>query len=59
VKGHSSRLQQIDARLTSHPGLLLAGNSYRGVSINSCIADAQSIASGAIDYATAGASTSS
>ena len=40
VQGHLARLQQIDARLQSHPGLYLAGNSYRGVSINACISDA-------------------
>ena len=38
--GHLERLSAIEARLASHPGLVLAGNSYRGVSINACVADA-------------------
>jgi protoporphyrinogen/coproporphyrinogen III oxidase len=40
--GHLERLSAIDARLDAHPGLVLAGNSYRGVSINACAADAAS-----------------
>lgn len=42
--GHVGRLQRIDALLQAHPGLFLAGNSYRGVSINSCIAESGAIA---------------
>jgi oxygen-dependent protoporphyrinogen oxidase len=44
VRGHLARVQQIEARLQAHPGLYLAGNSYRGVSINACISDAGRIA---------------
>lgn len=44
VRGHTARLQQIEARLQRHPGLYLAGNSYRGVSINACISDAVRLA---------------
>jgi protoporphyrinogen/coproporphyrinogen III oxidase len=44
VKGHNARLQQIERLLRAHPGLYLAGNSYRGVSINACIAEADGIA---------------
>ena len=42
--GHVARLQRIDALLQPYPGLFLAGNSYRGVSINSCIAESGTIA---------------
>lgn len=42
--GHLGRLQQIDGLLELHPGLFVAGNSYRGVAINSCVADAPAIA---------------
>lgn len=42
--GHVARLQRIDLLLQPHPGLFLAGNSYRGVAINSCIAEAGGIA---------------
>jgi oxygen-dependent protoporphyrinogen oxidase len=40
LKGHLARMHQMETLLRAHPGLSLAGNSYRGVSINSCIADA-------------------
>lgn len=49
VKGHVARLHQVDQLLKAHPGVFLAGNSYRGVSINSCIADAGSVADAAVD----------
>jgi oxygen-dependent protoporphyrinogen oxidase len=44
VKGHLARVHQIDTLLQAHPGLYLAGNSYRGTSINSCIAEADRVA---------------
>ena len=42
--GHLARLARIDRRVADHPGLHLAGNSYRGVSMNACIADADRVA---------------
>jgi protoporphyrinogen/coproporphyrinogen III oxidase len=42
--GHLSRLERIEIALAAHPGLFLAGNSYRGVSVNACIEDAGRIA---------------
>lgn len=42
--GHGARLARIEARLREYPGLFLAGNSYRGVSINACIEDAPAVA---------------
>jgi oxygen-dependent protoporphyrinogen oxidase len=42
--GHLERLARIDNLLRAHPGLFLAGNSYRGVAINSCIAEADPMA---------------
>ena len=44
VLGHADRLATIDARLREIPGLFLAGNSYRGIAINSCLAEAPSVA---------------
>ena len=44
VVGHSERLKAIEARLREHPGLFLAGNSYRGIAINSCLAEAPRVA---------------
>ena len=37
VLGHPARLERIDAALTHHPGLALAGAAYRGVGIPDCI----------------------
>jgi oxygen-dependent protoporphyrinogen oxidase len=48
VRGHEARMQRINALLQPHNGLFLAGNSYRGVSINACIADAPSVADAAL-----------
>lgn len=42
--GHQSRLARIDAALAGHPGIFLAGSSYRGVSVNACIEDAPRVA---------------
>ncbi len=44
VLGHAERLTAIDTRLREVPGLFLAGNSYRGIAINSCLAEAPSVA---------------
>jgi protoporphyrinogen/coproporphyrinogen III oxidase len=44
VVGHLERLYRIQRRLARHPGLLLAGNGYRGVAINSCVAEAEPLA---------------
>ena len=48
--GHPARLARIDTMLQAYPGLFLAGNSYRGVSINSCIAEAPGIAARVADH---------
>lgn len=50
--GHVARLQRIDALLQPYPGLFLAGNSYRGVSINSCVAEAGTIADRVLAHVT-------
>jgi oxygen-dependent protoporphyrinogen oxidase len=48
--GHEGRLERIEAALAPHRGLFLAGNSYRGVSINACIEDARRIAGNVADH---------
>ena len=48
VLGHDARMQRIKALLQPYHGLFVAGNSYRGVSINACIADAPSVADAAL-----------
>jgi len=35
--GHIARLERMDARLQGHPGLLLAGSSFRGIGIPECV----------------------
>ena len=42
--GHLDRLARAEERLAALPGLELAGNGYRGVAINACIADAGPVA---------------
>jgi oxygen-dependent protoporphyrinogen oxidase len=43
--GHLGRLERIEAGLAPAPGLFLAGNSYRGVAVNSCIDEGRKLAS--------------
>ena len=44
VRGHAERVQRLEAMAAKHQTLVFAGNSYRGVSINSCIAEAEALA---------------
>ncbi len=39
--GHGRRLDALQERLLAHPGLILTGNSYRGIGLNDCVAAAQ------------------
>jgi oxygen-dependent protoporphyrinogen oxidase len=39
--GHGKRLEALDGLLEKHPGLILTGNSYRGIGLNDCVAAAQ------------------
>jgi protoporphyrinogen/coproporphyrinogen III oxidase len=39
--GHAKRLDALDGLLKEHPGLILTGNSYRGIGLNDCVAAAQ------------------
>ncbi len=48
--GHAARLERIDAALAPCRGLFLAGNAYRGVSINACIEDAPRVAGAVADH---------
>ena len=38
--GHAARLDAVDQRLEQHPGLVLTGNAFRGVSLNDCVVNA-------------------
>jgi oxygen-dependent protoporphyrinogen oxidase len=44
VVGHMALLTDLDKRAAAHPGLYLAGNAYRGVSVSSLVEDAERIA---------------
>ncbi len=44
VVGHLDRLARIEVLLARHPGLFVAGNGYRGISINACVAEAGPLA---------------
>ena len=41
--GHLDRLGRIDAAMSRHPGLILGGNGYRGVALNDCTEQAESV----------------
>jgi len=41
IVGHARRLEALEERLGKHPGLILTGNSYRGIGLNDCVAAAQ------------------
>ncbi|MBE9521029.1 MAG: hypothetical protein IME97_07860, partial [Proteobacteria bacterium] len=44
VVGHADRLQAIEEKLQGHPGLVLTGNAFKGVSLNDCVVNAGKIA---------------
>jgi oxygen-dependent protoporphyrinogen oxidase len=52
-RGHLARMREISLRLRSNPGLLLTGSSYRGVSTNHCVAEAERVAREALDFISA------
>lgn len=47
--GHGQRLAALDEVLKKHPGLILTGNSYRGIGLNDCVAAAQRAADQALE----------
>jgi oxygen-dependent protoporphyrinogen oxidase len=46
--GHLDRLAGIEDGLARHPGLLVSGNSYHGISVNACAAEAPGVAADAL-----------
>ena len=46
--GHGSRLEELENALRAHPGLILTGNSYRGIGLNDCVAAAERAADEAL-----------
>ncbi|MGD0586197.1 MAG: protoporphyrinogen oxidase [Oryzomonas sp.] len=49
--GHGKRLEALAAGLSAHPGLILTGNSYRGIGLNDCVAAAQRASDEALELA--------
>jgi oxygen-dependent protoporphyrinogen oxidase len=47
-------MAEIEARLTEHPGLMVAGSGFRSVGIPDCIADGREAAASAATYVTIG-----
>jgi oxygen-dependent protoporphyrinogen oxidase len=48
--GHLRRLAAVERRLAATPGLWITGNSLRGVSINSCVAEAPGVAEAVLEF---------
>lgn len=48
--GHPARLEALESRLLSLPGLFVSGNSYKGISVNSCVEEAPRIAESVLDF---------
>jgi len=48
--GHGGRLLAIELALKAHPGLVLTGNAFKGVSLNDCVSNAGLIAQSVLDY---------
>ena len=48
IVGHGQRLEMLNELLKAHPGLILTGNSYRGIGLNDCVAAAQRAAGEAL-----------
>ena len=47
--GHGTRLLALEELLKVHPGLILTGNSYRGIGLNDCVAAAERAAEEAVN----------
>jgi protoporphyrinogen/coproporphyrinogen III oxidase len=47
--GHAARLRSIDDALAKTSGVVLAGNAYRGLGVNDCVAAGQRAAAAVIE----------
>ncbi len=57
VVGHAARLEAIEKILQRHPGLVLTGNAFKGVSLNDCVVNALKTAQSLIPAAHKGEKT--
>jgi len=44
VPGHLARLKELERTAATYPGLFLTGSSYRGISVNACVKEAETVA---------------
>jgi oxygen-dependent protoporphyrinogen oxidase len=44
VPGHLARLKDLGRTAEKYPGLFLTGSSYRGISVNACVKEAETVA---------------
>lgn len=42
--GHAARMQALEARLASHPGLFVTGSGFKSIGIPDCVADGRAVA---------------
>lgn len=52
LPGHLALLKSLDAAAAARPGLFLTGSSYRGISVNSCVKEAEETARSVLDHLT-------
>ena len=55
--GHAARLEAIEEKLQQHPGLVLTGNAFKGVSLNDCVVNAWKTAQSLVPQAHNGTDT--
>lgn len=48
--GHSGRLEEIETRRRSFPGLFITGNAYSGIGVNDCVKSATETAKEVVDH---------
>jgi oxygen-dependent protoporphyrinogen oxidase len=49
--GHADMLKAVDEHLQRHPGLVLTGNAFKGVSLNDCVVNARKTAQSLVPQA--------
>jgi oxygen-dependent protoporphyrinogen oxidase len=50
VPGHLARLAAVERELAGLPGLYLTGSSYRGISVNACVKEAETVADAVVGH---------
>ncbi len=50
ISGHGQRLQSLEEKVATHPGLFITGNAFYGVGLNDCVNASNQVAQKTIDY---------